>query len=88
MRGAPVAAAAALVVAVLGAAAALVIARGAGWVGSGHSQTVYLTSTPSSAGAATASATSSGAARPLPGNGFDPALLYRRRSSGVVTVFS
>ncbi|HEY2937096.1 MAG TPA: trypsin-like peptidase domain-containing protein [Gaiellaceae bacterium] len=87
MRGAPVVVAA-LAAAALGAAAALAIARGAGWVGSGHSQTVFLTTTPAPAGAATASSTSRGAARPLPGNGFDPGLLYRRRSSGVVTVFA
>jgi len=76
----------ALVAATLGAAAAIAVARGAGWVGSGHAQTVYLSAPPDSGSASTASAISG--AKPLPGNGFDPALLYQRRSAGVVTIFA
>src|SRR4051794_18455381 len=86
MRPVPVVVAA-LAAAMLGAAAALAIARGAGWGGGGRSATGYVRTSASST-ETTASAVSPGTGRPLPGNGFDPALLYRRRSSGVVTVFA
>ncbi len=87
MRPAPVAVVA-LVAAALGAAGALAVARAAGWVGGGHSTTTVVVPTTSTGVAAPASTAAGGAGRPLPGNGFDPALLYRRRSAGVVTVFS
>jgi 2-alkenal reductase len=87
MRGGPLAVVA-LVAAVLGAGLALAIARGAGWIGEDRSSTVVLSSTapPAAGSAAVTSAGSS--AKPLVGNGFDPALIYRRRSAGVVTIFA
>jgi S1-C subfamily serine protease len=84
MRGGPLAVVV-LAAAALGAGFALAIARGAGWVGAGHSQTVVLAST---APAGASPGTPASDARPLAGNGFDPGLLYRRRSPGVVTIFS
>jgi S1-C subfamily serine protease len=71
----------ALVAAVLGAAAALIVGVAAGWVGSDGTRTVVV-STLADAG------TSGQAARPLLGNGFDPAKIYATRSAGVVTIYS
>src|SRR5207244_3417014 len=85
MRGGPLAVVA-LVAAVLGAGVALAIARGAGWVGGGQARTVVLNTAPAPTG--TGMASSAANAKPLAGNGFDPALLYRRRSPGVVTIFA
>src|SRR5919204_2857491 len=84
MRGGPLAVVA-LVAAALGAGVALGLARVAGWVGGGHAQTVVVSS-----GAAPGAAVAANAAtgKPLAGNSFDPALLYRRRSAGVVTIFA
>jgi S1-C subfamily serine protease len=87
MRTGPAAVAVVAFAAALGAGLALAIARGAGWVGGGgQARTVVLSSsdplprqTPASSGPSVA---------PLAGNGFDPALLYRRRSPGVVTIFA
>jgi S1-C subfamily serine protease len=71
----------ALVAAVLGAAAALIVGVAAGWVGSDGTRTVVV-STLADAG------TSGQVARPLLGNGFDPAKIYATRSAGVVTIYS
>ena len=89
MRGGPLVVVA-LAAAALGAGLALAIARGAGWVGHDRGvRTVVLGSAaaPSSTGS-TASARAGTSARPLVGNGFDPAVIYRRRSAGVVTIFA
>jgi S1-C subfamily serine protease len=76
----------AVVCALLGASTALFIAKSAGWVGAeSAAQTVVLT--PS--GGATPAANSideNAVAKPLPGNDFDPARLYRERAAGVVTI--
>jgi S1-C subfamily serine protease len=85
MRTGPAVAVAALAAA-LGAGLALAIAHGAGWVGDGHTRTVVLSSAAAQPREAPARAGASVA--PLTGNGFDPALLYRRRSPGVVTIFA
>jgi 2-alkenal reductase len=77
-----------VVSALLGAAAALGIARAAGWIDGGDTQTVVLSATDGRAQPARNDGTSSGSAKPLPGNDFDPAELYRRRASGVVTVYA
>jgi 2-alkenal reductase len=76
----------AVVCALLGGSAALAIAKTAGWVGEGHTDTVVLTQaapTPASNPVDQA-----GAGKPLAGNDFDPAEIYRRRVSGVVTIIS
>jgi 2-alkenal reductase len=71
--------------AVLGGLAALGIGRAAGWIGHSSTRTVVfrdVVSAPASAQAPIASA------RPLAGNGFDPARIYALRSPGVVTIFA
>jgi S1-C subfamily serine protease len=65
-----------------GAAAVLVIAKGAGWLGRDTS-TVVIQRLPGGGTAAPVVV-----AKPLTGNGFAPAQIYRRRSPGVVTVIS
>ena len=79
---APAFAIVALLGAALGAAGAIVVARGAGWVGPQKTRTVVLHA---DGGAAPAVRT---VVAPLPAGRFDPARLYRERSPGVVTIFS
>jgi 2-alkenal reductase len=76
----------AVVCALLGGSVALAIAKTAGWVDEGHTDTVVLTQaapTPVSNPVDQA-----GAGKPLAGNGFDAAAIYRRRASGVVTIIA
>jgi 2-alkenal reductase len=75
-----------LVAAVVGGIAALLIAVGLG-VGGGSTETVVVTPAATGKSGSGAFAVKS-AAKPLTGNGFDPARLYAERSSGVVTVFA
>jgi S1-C subfamily serine protease len=82
MRPGP-AAALALIAAVLGGLAVLLVADAAGWLHGGGSKTVVVREP-----APTGEAAPVVAARPLVGNGFQPAQIYRRRSSGVVTLVS
>ena len=77
----------ALLCAGLGAVAALAIGRSAGWIGNGSTDTVFVPS-PSQPRAVSAQTILRSAAKPLPGNGFDPARLYQRRAAGVVTIFA
>ena len=84
MRPGPVAALA-LAAAVLGGAFVLVVAKSAGWLHSaGTTRTVVIRQAAPGAGAAAPVV----AARPILGNGFQPAQVYRRRSQGVVTIVS
>src|SRR5438105_1261952 len=71
----------------LGAVTALAIARGAGWIGSSTTQTVVVPPA-SQPRAVSEQAILRSAGKPLPGNGFDPARLYRERASGVVTIYA
>jgi 2-alkenal reductase len=77
-------AALALVAAVLGGAAVLVVAKAAGWLHSGAKQTVVVRQ---QAPTATDNAPVI-AAKPLAGNGFQPAQLYKQRFAGVVTIIA
>jgi len=72
-----------LVAAVLGAAAVLVLAKAGGWIGGDH-ETVIVRSPIDDRGAAAPVV----AAKPLVGNGFAPAQVYRTRAAGVVTIYS
>lgn len=73
----------ALVAALLGGLVVLGIAAAAGWLHGGGTKTVVIrASAPGGEAAAVV------AARPLVGNGFQPAQIYRSRSAGVVTVIS
>ena len=83
MRAGP-AAALALIAAVVGGAVVLVVAQAAGWLHSGTSETVVVRQAAPGTGAATPVVV----ARPLLGNGFQPAQIYRTRAQGVVTVIS
>jgi 2-alkenal reductase len=71
----------ALVAAVLGAAAALAVGRGTGWLGTTTHATYVVREAPSAPAAVRA------VPRPLTG-GFAPAEIYARRAEGVVTVFA
>ena len=78
-----VVAAIALVAAIVGGVAVLAVAKGAGWLDGTTKTVVVRTATPSTGDAAPVVS-----ARPLVGNGFQPAQIYRRRSPGVVTIVS
>jgi S1-C subfamily serine protease len=61
----------------------LAVGKGSGWLDDRTKTVVVRTATPSTGDAAPVVA-----ARPLVGNGFQPAQIYRRRSPGVVTIVS
>jgi S1-C subfamily serine protease len=77
----------ALLSACLGAVAALAIGRGAGWIGDGTTDTVFI-SAQSQPRVVSAQSALRSAAKPLPGHDFDPARLYAERSAGVVTIYA
>jgi len=77
----------AVVCALLGGVGSLVLGKALGWVDDGETQTVLV----SAEGAATPAANrvdEGSDAKPLAGNGFDPARIYRERAAGVVTLIS
>ncbi len=86
MRPGPLAVVA-VVCALLGATCALAIGKAVGWVGSGSAETVVLTAS-NPAIPATNPVDESAAAKPLAGNDFDPAQIYRERAAGVVTILA
>jgi 2-alkenal reductase len=71
----------------LGAVTALAIARGVGWVGGSTTQTLVVPAS-SQPRAVSGRTILRSAGKPLPGNGFDPAQLYRNRAAGVVTIYA
>jgi 2-alkenal reductase len=74
----------ALVAAVIGGALVLVVGSAVGWLHRGGTKTVVVRSSTSSGDGAAPVV----AAKPLLGNGFQPAQIYRARAAGVVTVIS
>jgi 2-alkenal reductase len=76
----------AVVCALLGSGLSLTVAKATGWLGDGETDTVVLTQ----AGPAPAAnrVNEKSAAKPLPGNDFDPAEIYRERAAGVVTIIA
>jgi S1-C subfamily serine protease len=82
----PAAVVVALAAAVLGGAAALGVAAGAGWVGK-QTKTVVVNAQGLSKPAALPAAARS-TAKPLVGGAFDPAKIFAQRSPGVVTIFA
>jgi S1-C subfamily serine protease len=74
----------ALIAAALGAVAVLVVARAGGWVGNEATTTVVVRAPAPDTGSAAPVV----AAKPLVGNGFQPAQIYRSRSAGVVTIYA
>jgi S1-C subfamily serine protease len=78
------AAAVALVAAVIGGATVLVAGKATGWLHTGTPKTVVVAQTPARSGDAAPVVV----AKPLAGNGFQPAQIFRSRSAGVVTIIS
>jgi S1-C subfamily serine protease len=75
----------AIVSALLGGSLALALGKATGWLG--DADTVVLAADGTVNGAARA-VDDSPAAKPLPGNDFDPATIYRERAAGVVTILA
>jgi 2-alkenal reductase len=74
----------AVVCALLGSAIALAVAKTTGWFGTGQTDTVVLTQAAPSPAANRVDPNPNG--KPLAGNDFDPARIYRERATGVVTI--
>jgi 2-alkenal reductase len=73
----------AVVCALLGSGAALGVAKATGWFGGGETDTIVLTQ----AGPTPAvDVDENGTGKPLAGNDFAPARIYRERAAGVVTI--
>src|SRR4051794_20793136 len=70
-----------LIGAVAGAALVLVVAKAGGWLG-GTTKTVVVQNDLAGTGTPVV------VAKPVEGNGFSPAQVYRARSAGVVTIYS
>jgi S1-C subfamily serine protease len=85
VRPAPLAAVA-IVAAVLGGAAVLLVGRAAGWGDPSGTRTVVIKET-APAAASPATVRTRGV-KPQLGNGFDPAKIYALRSPGVVTIYA
>jgi 2-alkenal reductase len=76
----------ALVCALLGGTTSLVVGKAAGWIDDDR-ETVVLSTADGATPAATRTEPSN-AAKPLPGNDFDAAEIYRTRAEGVVTIIA
>ena len=78
-----------VVSAALGGAAALAIGSAGGWLGKGTKTVATVVVNARAATGATAlPASVASNARPITGNGFDPAKIYAERSAGVVTIYA
>lgn len=77
----------AVVSALLGGTGALMIGKATGWIDGEGAETV-LVPVPDRTAAPARPAVERDAARPLTGEGFDPAEIYRKRATGVVTIFA
>ncbi len=73
--------------AILGGVVALGIGTAAGWIG-GETKTVVISAADGAPSPGARLAGDTGAAKPLAGNGFDPAGLYASRAPGVVTIYA
>ena len=78
-------AAVSLVAAVIGAAGVLLIGKAGGWIDDSPTTRTVVVREPIGDAGDPAPVV---AAKPLAGNGFQPAQIYRARSAGVVTIFS
>ena len=85
MRPGPVAVVA-IVCALLGSGLALTFAKATGWLGGGETDTIVLTQAAPSP--ASNNVDEEVTAKPLAGNDFDPAEIYRARAAGVVTIIA
>jgi S1-C subfamily serine protease len=75
-----------LLAGLLGGAVALGIGTAAGWLG--KSTKTLVVDERSVTSASTLPASIASRARPIPGNGFDPARIFAERSPGVVTIYA
>jgi putative serine protease PepD len=79
----------AVVCALLGGTTSLVIGKATGWVGTAETDTVVIPGPDGATPAAVQPGAANGSTgKPLPGNGFDPAAIYRTRADGVVTIYA
>jgi 2-alkenal reductase len=79
----------AVVASVLGGTSALLVGKATGWVDDGDVATrTVVVAAPDGAAPASQEAPDEEAGKPLSGNGFDPAEIYRSRAAGVVTIFA
>ena len=74
--------------AVLGGVAALGLGKAAGWVDGGDSSTATVLVPTPDGGTPAAERVEGDAAQPLEADGFDASEIYRKRASGVVTIFA
>ena len=81
-------AAVAIVAAFLGATGALAVGKATGWLDDDGETYVVREANGASAVAQISTGTDGAAGKPLPGNDFDPATIYRERAEGVVTVIA
>lgn len=87
MRAGPVAVVA-VVAALLGGTLALVLGKAVGWADGGSTTVLVPVSNGEPGNGIKTSDPAESTARPLSGNDFDPARIYRARSSGVVTIYA
>jgi 2-alkenal reductase len=85
-RGAGALAIVAVLSALVGGAAAVAIGKGAGWLDGG--ETIVLEEANSARPQQQQAVAEATPARPLTGDAFDPAEIYRERSPGVVTIYA
>jgi 2-alkenal reductase len=78
----------AVVCAILGASTALIVAKAAGWVDSDEATRTVVLTTSGAATPADNPIDEDAEAKPLQGNDFDPAAIYRERAAGVVTLLA
>jgi 2-alkenal reductase len=81
-------AAVSLVSAAIGVVVVLALAAATGRIGDGTTETVFVSTPAGSSRTADLPAAVRSSARPLAGNGFDPAQLYASRAGGVVTIYA
>ncbi len=87
MRLGPIAAIA-LLAAVLGGVCVLAVGKATGWLDNNTNRTVFVEGRGAAQSVRNTRKVVGSAARPLTGNGFQPARIYTNRASGVVTIFA
>jgi S1-C subfamily serine protease len=75
-----------IVAAVIGGVSVLVVGEATGWLSASAKKSVIVQTPAVAQAISSAPAASTSQARPLLGNGFDPARIYQARSPGVVTI--
>jgi S1-C subfamily serine protease len=78
----------AVVSALLGGTATLVVGKTAGWIDDDEGTQTVVVSPGNGQAAATSDSVEESAAKPLVGNGFDASEIYAKRAAGVVTIYA